>query len=175
MVFTTKTIRHNQSIKHIGADTTNTDYSLGLRAPTFQPLLGSGIFTQDGAAWRHSRQLLRPQFASNRVHHFEQVQRCVQHLIESIPNGGIVDLQRLFFKLTFHTTMFLLFGNSVNSSDWGQVADQESKFSQAFNVLQEYLSHRGRLGPFYWLLNDKAFGMRAEHVMSLWITPLLKC
>ncbi|KAH0593327.1 hypothetical protein MHUMG1_09049 [Metarhizium humberi] len=53
--------------------------------------------------------------------------------------------------------MFLLFGNSVNSSDWGQVAGQESKFAQAFNLSQEYLSHRGRLGPFYWLLNDKAF------------------
>ncbi|KID69350.1 cytochrome P450 52A11, partial [Metarhizium hybridum] len=53
--------------------------------------------------------------------------------------------------------MFLLFGNSVNSSDWGQVAGQESKFAQAFNLSQEYLSDRGRLGPFYWLLNDKAF------------------
>ncbi|QLI72644.1 uncharacterized protein G6M90_00g083950 [Metarhizium brunneum] len=133
------------------------DYSLGLRAPNFQPVLGSGIFTQDGAAWRHSRQLLRPQFASNRVHNFEQVKKCVAHLIESIPGDGIVDLQPLFFKLTFDTTMFLLFGNSVNSSDWGQVAGQESKFAQAFNLSQEYLSHRGRLGPFYWLLNDKAF------------------
>ncbi|KHN98863.1 Cytochrome P450 [Metarhizium album ARSEF 1941] len=133
------------------------DYSLGLRAPTFQPVLGSGIFTQDGAAWRRSRQLLRPQFASNRVHNFDQVKKCVQHLIESIPDDGMVDLQPLFFKLTFDTTMFLLFGNSVNSSDWGEVAGQESEFAHAFNSSQEYLSHRGRLGPFYWLLNSKAF------------------
>ncbi|KAK4242331.1 hypothetical protein C8A03DRAFT_40299 [Achaetomium macrosporum] len=36
------------------------DYSLGLRAPTFRPLLGNGIFTQDGATWKHSRHLLPP-------------------------------------------------------------------------------------------------------------------
>ncbi|KAK2594964.1 hypothetical protein QQS21_007322 [Conoideocrella luteorostrata] len=133
------------------------DYSLGLRAPTFRPVLGSGIFTQDGAAWKHSRQLLRPQFASNRSQNFEQVKKCVQDLVEAIPGDGLVDLQPLCFKLTFDTTMFLLFGNSVSAADWGQVAGQESEFARAFNLSQEYLSHRGRLGAFYWLLNDRTF------------------
>lgn len=53
--------------------------------------------------------------------------------------------------------MFLLFGESVASEDWGQVAGQESEFAKAFNLSQEYLSYRGRLGKFYWLLNDRAF------------------
>lgn len=81
----------------------------------------------------------------------------MQHLVEAIPEDGTVDLQPLFFKLTFDTTMFLLFGDSVSSEDWGQVAGQESEFAKAFNLSQEYLSHRGRLGTFYWLLNDRAF------------------
>lgn len=53
--------------------------------------------------------------------------------------------------------MFLLFGDSVSSLDWGEVAGQESTFAQAFNLAQDYLAHRGRLGQFYWLLNDKTF------------------
>lgn len=68
-----------------------------------------------------------------------------------------MDLQPLFFKLTFDTTMFLLFGDSVLDLDWGKVAGQESSFAQAFNLAQDYLAHRGRLGQFYWLLNDRTF------------------
>lgn len=82
----------------------------------------------------------------------------MQDLINSVPgDGSTVDLQPLFFKLTFDTTMFLLFGDSVLDLDWGKVAGQESSFAQAFNLAQDYLAHRGRLGQFYWLLNDRAF------------------
>ncbi|KAK1756234.1 cytochrome P450 [Echria macrotheca] len=133
------------------------DYGLGLRAPTFSPLLGQGIFTQDGDAWKHSRQLLRPQFSSNRSRNFDQIKKCVDDLISAVPANGVVDLQPLCFRLTFDTTMFLLFGDSVSTNDWGQVAGQESEFSKAFNVAQEYLADRGRLGPFYWILNDRSF------------------
>jgi len=133
------------------------DYGLGLRAPTFRPLLGSGIFTQDGAAWRHSRQLLRPQFVSNRAQNFEEVRRCVEDLLAAVPADGVVDLQPLCFKLTFDTTMFLLFGDSVADDGWGRVAGQESEFAKAFNTAQDYLAHRGRLGGFYWVLNDAKF------------------
>lgn len=120
--------------------------------------MGSGIFTQDGALWKHSRALLRPQFAANRSQNFEQIKNCVQDLIKSVPgDGSTVDLQPLFFKLTFDTTMFLLFGDSVLDLDWGKVAGQESSFAQAFNLAQDYLAHRGRLGQFYWLLNDRTF------------------
>lgn len=136
------------------------DYGLGLRSPTFRPLLGSGIFTQDGDEWRHSRALLRPQFASNQQSNFDQIKHYVnENIISEIhaAAGKPVDLQPLFFKLTFDTTMFLLFGDAVSKLDWGQVAGQQSSFAQAFNLAQDYLAHRGRLGPFYWLLNDRAF------------------
>jgi cytochrome P450 len=93
----------------------------------------------------------------NRWQNFEQIKLCVQDLIDAVPKNGVVDLQPLCFKLTFDTTMFLLFGDSVSANDWGQVAGQESKFSKAFNTAQEYLSHRGRLGPFYWLMTSRRF------------------
>jgi cytochrome P450 len=123
----------------------------------FAPLMGSGIFTQDGAAWKRSRALLRPQFASNRYQNFSEIKTCVESLLRSIPKDGIVDLQPLFFRLTFDTTTFVLFGETMSSLQDSEVAGQESEFAQAFNVSQEYLSHRGRLGPLYWLTNTPSF------------------
>ncbi|KAI1081511.1 cytochrome P450 [Whalleya microplaca] len=115
------------------------DYDLGLRPKTFHALLGNGIFTQDGAEWKDSRQLLRPQST----------------LVDSIPEDGIVDLQPLFFKLTFETTMFLLFGG--HAANLNEITKQESTFSDAFNLAQDYLAERGRLGDLYWLFNGKRF------------------
>ena len=51
--------------------------------------------------------------------------------------------------------MFLLFGEYATSL--GEVTRQESTFSDAFNLAQDYLAHRGRLGDMYWLFNDKKF------------------
>lgn len=77
--------------------------------------------------------------------------------MDRIPEDGVVDLQPLFFKLTFDTTMFLLFGDAVEAMDWGKVAGQETRFASAFNTGQDYLASRGRLGDLYWLINDKTF------------------
>jgi hypothetical protein len=57
----------------------------------------------------------------------------------------------LFFRLTFDTTTFLLFGEKLSSLDSNELADKESEFAQAFNIGQDFLSHRGRLGESYWL------------------------
>ena len=119
--------------------------------------MGSGIFTQDGAAWKHSRALLRPQFASNRYQNFEEIRKCVESLLNNIPADGIVDLQPLFFRLTFDTTTFLLFGETMSSLQSREIAGQESEFAKAFNTGQDYLSHRGRLGDYYWLANTPEF------------------
>ena len=140
----------------------DTDFGLGLRPIHFAPLMGSGIFTQDGAAWKRSRALLRPQFSSNRYQNFSEIRACVESLIRSIPKDGIVDLQPLFFRLTFDTTTFLLFGETTSSLQNREIAGQESEFAKAFNVSQEYLSHRGRLGPFYWLTNTPTFRRSCE-------------
>ncbi|KAJ0415007.1 cytochrome P450 [Aspergillus carlsbadensis] len=90
-----------------------TDFGLGLRPQTFSPLLGSGIFTQDGALWRHSRELLRPQFMANRLTNFGQIKSAVEDLISNIPANNTIDLQPLFFRLTFESTLFLLFGQHL--------------------------------------------------------------
>ncbi|KAI4939601.1 uncharacterized protein J4E92_000887 [Alternaria infectoria] len=133
------------------------DFSLGLRPKHFAPLMGSGIFTQDGAAWSHSRALLRPQFTSNRYQNFEEMKKSVESLIDHVRPDSIVDLQPLFFRLTFDTTTFLLFGKTLSSLQSSDIAGQESEFAAAFNLGQDYLSHRGRLGELYWLASTPEF------------------
>ncbi|CAN9124789.1 unnamed protein product [Alternaria alternata] len=133
------------------------DFSLGLRPKHFAPLMGSGIFTQDGAAWRHSRALLRPQFTSNRYQNFEEMKKSVESLTDQISPNSVVDLQPLFFRLTFDTTTFLLFGKTLSSLQSSDIAGKESEFAAAFNLGQDYLSHRGRLGDLYWLANTPEF------------------
>jgi len=93
----------------------------------------------------------------NRSENFELIKECVQNLISRISPDGIVDLQPLFFCLTLDTTTFLLFRKSMSALSSEDIAGQESEFANAFNLGQDYLSHRGLLGRFYWLLNDKRF------------------
>ncbi|OQD80985.1 hypothetical protein PENANT_c030G04537 [Penicillium antarcticum] len=133
------------------------DFDLGLRPVHFDPLMGSGIFTQDGEQWQHSRELLRPQFMSNRMENFEQVKSAVDALIDCVPEDGVVDLQPLFFRLTFETTLFLLFGKHLPSLKSEGITGRESEFADAFNRGQDYLAQRGRLGDFHWVIGGKDF------------------
>ena len=54
-------------------------YGLGARRQIFAPLLGDGIFTQDSAPWKHSREMLRPLFSLNRGNIFTQVEEHTEH------------------------------------------------------------------------------------------------
>lgn len=144
------------------------DFGLGVRRPTFFPLLGDGIFTQDGAAWKHSRDLLRPQFLSNRSQNFSEIQKHVEDLIQCVPNDGRpVDLQPLFFRFTLNTTMFLLFGRSEDSLKMENSNDDaDAGFANDFNVAQDYLARRGRLGGLYWLISGSEFRRACKSVHS---------
>lgn len=136
-------------------------YGLGARRPTFFPLLGDGIFTQDAAPWKHSRDILRPLFSLNRANIFTQVEEHTEHLVNCIPKVQVIDLQPLFFQFTFDTTTFLLFGKSMNSlqatSTKDAVTSREAEFSEAFRVSQDFLFRRSRLGDAYWLIGGKDF------------------
>jgi cytochrome P450 len=136
-------------------------YGLGARRPTFAPLLGDGIFTQDGAAWKHSRDMLRPLFSINRANIFTQIETHTEYLVNCIPTNELIDLQRLFFRFTFDTTTFLLFGKSLNSLQatpaQGQADSREARFSEAFRGSQDMLFRRSRLGDMYWLISSKKF------------------
>jgi cytochrome P450 len=94
---------------------------------------------------------------SNRFDNFEQIKDAVNDLIANVPENGVVDLQPLFFRLTFETTLFLLFGQHLPSLKSEGISNQEGEFSDAFNTGQDYLAQRGRLGEFYWIFSGPKF------------------
>lgn len=143
------------------------EFELGARKATFRPLLGHGIFTQDGDAWKLSRDLLRPQFMHTRTESFPAIQEVIEKFITSLKMSTeqVLDLQPLFFRLTMDTTMAVLFGQLQDSSS-EQAEAGETAFARAFDHAQHVLAQRGRLGEFYWLLDGLAFRRSCREVHS---------
>lgn len=131
------------------------EFGLGQRRPCFAPLLGDGIFTQQAQPWKHSREILKPLFSMNRASNFDLIHQHVEDLLDCLEPNSVVDLQPLFFRLTLDTTTVLLFGTSINSLR--NAPEDESEFAKAFNLAQDRLCQRGRLGDFYWVLGGKDF------------------
>ncbi|KAG7195997.1 uncharacterized protein KQ657_000003 [Scheffersomyces spartinae] len=155
-----------ENIKAVLATQFN-DFALGSRYAVFSPLLGNGIFTLDGEGWKHSRAMLRPQFAREQVAHVRSLEAHIQRLAQHIrlhSNGETFDLQELFFKFTIDTATEFLFGESCNSlwdesiSNGTPVDDTEKKeFAIDFNKAQNYLADRTLLQSLYWILDGMDF------------------
>ena len=144
------------------------DFTLGAREQNFRPLLGHGIFTQNGAEWKQSRDLLRPIFNHQRTEYFTYIKQAVGNLLVRATEStkeGFVDLQPLFFLLTLDVTTAAVLGTSTNS-----LQDQGGKlglaFANAFDTGQHYLAVRGRLGDLYWLFGGRKFRAACDFVHS---------
>ncbi|CAF9909311.1 MAG: hypothetical protein HETSPECPRED_008940 [Heterodermia speciosa] len=122
------------------------------------PFLGEGIFTTDGIAWQHSRDMLRPIFVrSQLVEDLEMFERRVNHLIEAIPKDhSTVDLQTLFFRFTLDLATEFLFGESTNCLLPGRESESSAKFVEAFNYCQSFGDGDG-MNPLSILLRFRAF------------------
>jgi cytochrome P450 len=128
-------------------------------------LIGNGIFTQEGAAWKHSREFLRKQFVRTQYQKLDHFREHVDNLIECLRVNGLVDMQPLFFNFTLDTTTALLFGRSVYSLRAGIDQDAENKnFAESFNIAQEGLAKRFRLTPFHALYNPPEFRKACSNV-----------
>lgn len=128
----------------------------------FAPLLGNGIFTQDGQLWAHSRALLKPAFRQQ-DQALSQVASATEQLLRLIPSSKIVDLQPLFFRFTLETTSYLLFGQQLGVLE-NQVSEDATSFATAFDIGQDYLARRGRLGGLYWLIDGSEFRTNCKRV-----------
>ena len=121
--------------------------------------MGTGIFTQEGLAWKRSRELLRSQFARAQYRNLEPFREHLKNFIAQIPaKGAVVDLQPLFFKLTLDTATDLLLGRSVYSLKAEKDADISNiAFAKNFDAGQSGLAKRFRLAPFHFLYNPGHF------------------
>ncbi|KAK5008600.1 hypothetical protein LTR28_003764, partial [Elasticomyces elasticus] len=90
-------------------------FGMGSSRKPLQPLLGQGIFTTDGAAWQHSRDMLRPSFHRSQVGDLGMFENHIRHLIDAVPRDGTtVNLADLFLRLTMDSATEFLFGESTN-------------------------------------------------------------
>jgi cytochrome P450 len=79
------------------------------------PFVGRGIFTTDGAAWQHSRNLLKPMFTRSQLADVSVFETHVDRLISHIPHDSTtIDLQPLFFQLTLDITTHVMLGESTD-------------------------------------------------------------
>ncbi|KAI9743319.1 MAG: hypothetical protein M1818_003165 [Claussenomyces sp. TS43310] len=147
------------------------DFGLGPdRRGSFRPLLGNGIFTEDGEQWIHSRSLLRPQFARDQVSDLDREEGHVQNMMLALPTDASkwtteVDLSALFFRLTLDSACEFLFGESVDSQLAGLSTQSrpnspfgnDSGFGCAFDKGQADVAIRLRFRSKGWLVYPPGF------------------
>lgn len=144
------------------------------RAGMFWPMLGSGIFTQSSKEWKHSRELMRPQFTRDQVSSLDLEEQHLQNMMSALhdriqPDGwtNMVDLQVLFFRLTLDSATEFLLGESADSqlqnipgySKHRNSAEgiHNIDFALHFDRGQIGLTRRVHFGPLYWLYNSSEF------------------
>jgi cytochrome P450 len=133
------------------------------RAITF-PMFGDGIFTQEGAEWKHSRDILRPQLQHRQYESLEVFRVAVDDLVRLVRESkGAVDLQPLFFRLTLDTTTAFLFGESMRSLITPEAVGERT-FATAFNTAQQWVTKRFRLLDLYWMINGREFRQACQDV-----------
>jgi cytochrome P450 len=111
----------------------------------WEDFLGDSIFVTDLDQWHSSRQLIRPQFAKDRLSDLKVFEKNVQILIKLIASGGVSDTDRavtdglgqeinvsdMFFRYTLDTAMEFLLGSSI-----GSLKTPRQEFAEAFSDVQ---------------------------------------
>ncbi|PVH90348.1 cytochrome P450 alkane hydroxylase-like protein, partial [Periconia macrospinosa] len=140
------------------------DFGMGPRRAITFPMFGDGIFTQEGADWKHSRDMLRPQFQHRQYETLDIFRTAVDDLIQIMrDSNGIIDLQPLFFRLTLDTTTAFLFGESVRSLITPESVGEHS-FAAAFNTAQQWVTKRYRLLDLHWLMGGREWRQACQEV-----------
>ncbi|KAL8687917.1 MAG: hypothetical protein Q9218_006046 [Villophora microphyllina] len=130
------------------------DWGLGSRRAGLFPMLGEGIFTQDGWPWKHSRELLRRQFVRINFKDLSTFDHHVDDLVADVSSSdGVVDLRPAFFRFTLATTTALIFGEPI-----ANVGDDDRKnFGTSFDYASAISAIRLRLADLEWAYKPKAF------------------
>ena len=121
----------------------------GERRDALLPLFGEGLFTQDGVPWKHSREMLRKQFARIHYHDLDAFTKHVELMVDRLSNSkdSVVDMAPLFYNFTLDTTTSLLFGESAGSLH----QDSYDELGESLNIASWISALRVQLAYLYWL------------------------
>lgn len=141
------------------------------RAGMFEPLIGLGIMTLKGEAWKHSRALVRPQFSREQLSDLDLEEGHLSALSESLKmreDGWTetVDLQPLFLNFTLDTATEFLYGSSVHSQQVVQDISgaERTDFGHHLDAGKAFIQTRGVFGKYYWLLHTQKFARHCREV-----------
>lgn len=120
-----------------------------LRLNAISTLLGTGIFSVNGASWSHARAMLRPCFAKRDKNAITEVlEGHFQSFLRHIPQDGAeVDLQPLYFALTMDFATELLASKSSNMLDDTKTHGKEWQFFEDYTTCSEEVIKKMCLGP----------------------------
>lgn len=139
--------------------------------------------------------MTRPFFSRDRISHFNLFERhaddLVRLMVQRFRDGHAIDMQDAFSRFTLDSATEFLFGSCVHSlksglpypanattpysgSSSAGTIDSADAFAKAFQSVQEALSQRARLGPF-WKLWEMKGNTTTEplKVVSAFIDPIL--
>lgn len=138
----------------------------------YQELLGDGIFATDGAVWKYHRKFHSHLFSKNLLRATAKVTLSQLKILEEIfsqrGHQG-VDVQSLFFQMTFDTTCYVALGCPIKSLAAAAAAGSGGSlhpFSAAFDELQRLIQDRW-LDPFFQLQRLLGLSYRERRIVQL--------
>lgn len=160
------------------------DFDIGShREKCFKSLLGSGVMTNRQQKWKHSRALIRPQFARDNVADLDLFQRHFQIMLEKIRSmddsgwTGKLDLAPMFSNLTLDISTEFLFGQSVYAQsperrahtklDWDPQRPDVANFGHHLDEAKRIIDRRGALAKYGWSLHDSSFPNHCKAVQDV--------
>ncbi|OAA79127.1 Cytochrome P450 [Akanthomyces lecanii RCEF 1005] len=158
----------SKNVKHILA-TSFKDFELPkLRVDAISTLLGTGIFSVNGASWSHARALLRPCFAHrDKLATTAMLEGHFQSFLRHIPqNGEEVDLQPLYFALTMDFATQLLTSKSSHMLDETKSHDNEWQFFEEYTTCSEEVIKKMCLGPLQIFRYNRAAEQAKKRVFK---------
>ncbi|CAK9441338.1 uncharacterized protein LODBEIA_P52070 [Lodderomyces beijingensis] len=161
-----------ENLRHMKSSANFKFWNTGDRPQAFEPLMGDGIFSSEGASWKHSRVMLRPFFNKENIKHITMMEPFAKDVIRLCQRSREnIDLQQVFHYFTMDYTTKFLMGESCDSlkDALDEVTpnsinkDLKSGFASAFDKCAEILTLRVLLGKkLMWLTNSKKFQEAVE-------------
>lgn len=123
------------------------------------PLLGNGIFTQDGKDWEASRKLLAPMIQRPTLPDLSLFERGFQQLQGSMIEAGfVIDIKERLVDLSLRMITDFLLGTSADpGATASDATDWMDKFTAEFNTAFKWISKRERFKIFYWMVDGLEF------------------
>ncbi|KAF3008985.1 hypothetical protein E8E13_011528 [Curvularia kusanoi] len=147
------------------------DWSIGQqRIKEMSSFLGYGIFVNEGPAWKHSREMLRPCFEKSVLANTQLLEHHTQKLFALLPQDGqTVDLQPLLHDLAMDIATDLLFGKSTDALNQDENDHAIKDFCEAFNYASNPFEREAfkKWGVIALFLPDRFNSAKKKHVKAM--------